>query len=148
MIVNGIILDTNVLSELMRSQPDSVVVGWFARQTGVTFYTTAITKSEILLGIAMLPAGKRRETLTDAAGKMFQEDFSGTCLPFDESCSNQYAAVVANRRRTGFSITTEDAQIAAIALSRKLPLATRNTKDFLHIEGLILHNPWFHREGA
>lgn len=142
MTVSGIILDTNVLSELMRSQPDPVVVGWFARQTVVTFYTTAITKSEILLGIALLPAGKRREALAEAAGKMFQEDFFGNCLPFDETCSNQYAAVVANRRRSGFSITTEDAQIAAISLSRNLPLATRNTKDFLHIEGVLLHNPW------
>lgn len=142
MIVNSIILDTNVLSELMRSQPDPAVIGWFARQTGVTFYTTAITKSEILLGIALLPAGKRREALADAADKMFQEEFFGNCLPFDESCSNQYAAVVANRRRSGFSITTEDALIAAIALSHNLPLATRNTRDFLHIEGLMLHNPW------
>jgi predicted nucleic acid-binding protein len=141
-IVAGILLDTNVLSELMRSQPDLAVTGWFARQTGVTFYTTAITRSEILLGIALLPAGKRRESLADAAVKMFHEDFSGTCLPFDESCTNQYAAVVANRRRSGFSITTEDAQIAAIALSRNLPLATRNTKDFLHIDRLTLHNPW------
>jgi predicted nucleic acid-binding protein len=142
--VGGIILDTNVLSELMRSQPDPVVVEWFARQTAVTFYTTAITQAEILLGIALLPAGKQRETLADAAGKMFSEDFIGRCLPFDESCSNQYASVVANRRRSGFSITTEDAQIAAIALSRNLPLATRNTKDFLHIDGLTLHNPWSH----
>jgi predicted nucleic acid-binding protein len=140
--MNGIILDTNVLSELMRSLPDAAVTGWFARQTGVTFYTTAVTKSEILLGILLLPAGKRREALADVAGKMFQVDFPGNCLPFDESCSNQYAAVVANRRRSGFSITTEDAQIAAISLSRNLPLATRNTKDFLHIEGLMLHNPW------
>ena len=142
MIVSGIILDTNVLSELMRSQPDPVVMAWFARQAGVTFYTTAITKSEILLGIALLSAGKRREALAEAAWKMFQEDFFGNCLPFDETCSNQYAAVVANRRRSGFSITTEDAQIAAISLSRNLPLATRNTKDFLHIEGVLLHNPW------
>jgi predicted nucleic acid-binding protein len=141
-IVSGIILDTNVLSELMRSQPDAAVIGWFARQGGVTFYTTAITKSDIMLGIALLPVGKRREALSEAAGKMFQEDFSGTCLPFDESCSNQYAAVVASRRRSGFSITTEDAQIAAIVLNRNLPLATRNTKDFLHIEGLTLLNPW------
>ena len=142
MIVNGIILDTNVLSELMRSQPDPAVKGWFVRQTEVTFYTTAITQSEILLGIALLPAGKRREALADAAGKMFREDFFGNCLPFDESCSNHYASVVANRRRSGFSITTEDAQIAAITLSNNMPLATRSTKDFLHIDGLLLHNPW------
>jgi predicted nucleic acid-binding protein len=142
LIVNGVILDTNVLSELMRSQPDPAVSDWFARQVGVTFYTTAITTSEILLGIALLDAGKRRNALADAAASMFQEDFSGTCLLFDEACSHLYAAVVANRRRSGFSITTEDAQIAAIALSLNMPLATRNTRDFLHIEGLTLLNPW------
>jgi toxin FitB len=140
--VGGIILYTNVLSELMRSKPAPVVVEWFARQTSVTFYVTAITQSEILLGIALLPAGKRRDALADAAEKMFREDFSGNCLPFDESCANLYASVVANRRRSGFSITTEDAQIAAIALNLKLPLATRNTKDFLHITDLTLYNPW------
>lgn len=138
----GIILDTNVLSELMRPQPEPLVLEWFARQTSVSFYVTSITQSEILLGIAMLPAGKRRDALADAAGRMFREDFSGNCLPFDESCTDLYASLVSSRHRSGFSITTEDAQIAAIALSRKLSLATRNTKDFLQIEGLTLYNPW------
>jgi len=140
--MNGIILDTKVVSELMRAQPGPLVLDWFSRQTAITFYTTAITQAEILLGIALLPAGKRRDLLADAAEKMFQEDFAGNCLPFDASCTALYASVVANRRRSGFSMTTEDAQIAAIALSRNLPLATRNTKDFLHIDGLVLYNPW------
>lgn len=140
--MGGIILDTNVLSELMRSQPAPIVVAWFARQTAATFYVTAITQAEILLGIALLPAGKRRDMLSNAADKMFSEEFFGKCLPFDDSCSALYASVVANRRRAGFSMTTEDAQIAAIALNCKLSLATRNTKDFLHIEGLNLSNPW------
>lgn len=140
--MNGIILDTNVLSELMRAQPDPMVLSWFSGQTDAQFYTTAITKAEILLGIALLPVGKRRDMLADAAEKMFQEDFSGNCLAFDESTTVLYATVVANRRRSGFSMTTEDAQIAAIALSHNLPLATRNTKDFLHIDGLMLYNPW------
>jgi hypothetical protein len=140
--MGGIILDTNVLSELMRSHPAPQVLDWFARQAVATFYATAITQSEILLGIALLPAGKRRDALADAAERMFQEDFSGRCLPFDESCTGLYASIVANRRRSGFSITTEDAQIAAIALNHKLPLATRNTRDFLHIAGLTLYNPW------
>jgi predicted nucleic acid-binding protein len=140
--MNGIILDTNVLSELMRSQPDSLVIEWFAGRINATFYITAITRSEILLGIALLPAGKRRDALAEAAEKMFKEDFSGNCLPFDEACTGLYASIVANRRRSGFSITTEDAQIAAIALNRKLPLATRNTKDFVHVAGLSLYNPW------
>jgi predicted nucleic acid-binding protein len=140
--MSGIILDTNVLSELMLAQPEPLVMEWFARQSALTFYVTTVTRSEILLGIALLPAGKRRETLADAAEKMFQEDFSGACLPFDESCAALYASIVADSRSSGVAITTEDAQIAAIALSRKLPLATRNTKDFLHIAGLSLYNPW------
>jgi len=140
--MGGLILDTNVLSELMRAQPEPSVMEWLSRQSGVVFYTTVITQAEILLGIALLPAGKRRETLLDACEMMFQEDFLGNCLPFDESCTSHYASIVSNRRRSGFSITTEDAQIAAIALSRNLPLVTRNIKDFLHIEGLVLHNPW------
>lgn len=140
--MSGVILDTNVLSELMRSQPAPVVVAWFARQTAATFYITAVTQAEILLGIALLPAGKRRDMLEDAANKMFCEEFFSKCLPFDDSCSALYASIVANRRRAGFSMTTEDAQIAAIALSRNLPLATRNTKDFFHIAGLHLSNPW------
>jgi predicted nucleic acid-binding protein len=140
--MRGIILDTNVLSELMRAQPDSLVLEWFAGQTAATFYVTAITRAEILLGIALLPAGKRRDALADASEKMFQEDFPGNCLPFDEACSGLYASIVAKGRRAGFSITTEDAQIAAIAMHRQLPLATRNTKDFLHISGLTLYNPW------
>lgn len=141
-MMNGIILDTNVLSELMKAQPASVVVDWFARQTAASYYITAITQAEILLGIALLPAGKRRDLLADAADKMFQEDFSGKCLPLDESCTAIYASIVSNRRRAGFSMTTEDAQIAAIALNQNLPLATRNTKDFLHIHGLTLYNLW------
>ena len=140
--MNGIILDTNVLSELMRSQPDSLVIEWFAGRINATVYITAITRSEILLGIALLPAGKRRDALAEAAEKMFKEDFPGNCLPFDEACTGLYASIVANRRRSGFSITTEDAQIAAIALNRKLPLATRNTKDFIHVAGISLYNPW------
>lgn len=140
--MNAIILDTNVLSELMRSHPEPLVLDWFAQQTTATFYVTAITQSEILLGIALLPAGKRRESLSDAAEKMFREDFLGNCLPFDKSCTAVYASIVANRRRSGFSTTTEDAQIAAIALTAKLPLATRNTKDFLYIADLMLCNPW------
>jgi predicted nucleic acid-binding protein len=136
------ILDTNVLSELMRLQPEQAVMDWFAAREGAVFCISAITKAEILLGISLLPGGKRRDALAAAAQGMFAEDFAGRCLPFDETCAAHYAGIVSNRRRAGFPMTTEDAQIAAIALSRNLPLATRNTKDFLHIDGLTLYNPW------
>lgn len=140
--VEQIILDTNVLSELMRPQPEPSVMDWFAARPGAVFYTTAIVQAEIMLGIALLPAGKRREALTTAALEMFTEQFGGRCLPFDATCAAQFAAIVSTRRRAGFAITTEDAQIAAIALCCGYPLATRNTKDFMHIDGLSLYNPW------
>lgn len=136
------LLDTNVLSELMRPQPNETVMDWFAGQQGVAFCTSAITHAEILLGISLLSAGKRRDALAAAADGMFSEDFAGRCLPFDESCAAHYAAIVSARRTAGFPITTEDAQIASIALSHRLPLVTRNLRDFLHIGGLVVCNPW------
>jgi predicted nucleic acid-binding protein len=140
--MESIILDTNVVSELMRSHPEQAVMEWFARRTGDVFYVSAITQAEIMLGISLLPAGKRRETLASAADGMFSQDFAGRCLPFDAAGAAIYAAIVSGRRRAGQAITTEDALIAAIALARGFPLATRNTKDFLRIGGLTLYNPW------
>lgn len=140
--MNGILLDTNVLSELMRTKPATEVLDWFERQQGASFFVSAITRAEILLGIALLPAGKRRNDLAVAAEQMFNEDFSGHSLAFDGNCATEYALLVAERARKGYTISTEDGQIAAIALSHGLPLAARNGKDFKGIEGLTLLNPW------
>ena len=140
--MKNILLDTNVISELMRPQPDPVVIDWFAKFSGTHFYVSAITQAEVLLGIALLPDGKRRDALASAAETMFKEDFSGSCLPFDAACAEPYAMIVSSRRRSGFTSTTEDTQVAAIAISGNYVLATRNTKDFLHIDGLNLCNPW------
>lgn len=137
-----IVLDTNVLSELMRTTPDPAVVEWFDTHPSANFYVTAITQAEILLGIALLPPGKRKNALAAAASVMFREDFAGRCLPFDEACADCYATIVAARRGLGLPTTTEDAQIAAIALTHRYPLATRNDRDFMHIDGLSLYNPW------
>ena len=137
----GILLDTNVLSELMRSTPDVKVLAWFQQQ-GAPFFTSTITRAEILLGIALLPEGKRRDALAVAAEKMFAEDFAGRCLAFDDEAAAQYALLVAARYRSGLPISTEDGQISAIALHHNLPLATRNVKDFARIEGLTVLNPW------
>lgn len=137
-----IILDTNVVSELMRSQPEQAVMDWFAGRTGDLFYISAITQAEIMLGISLLPAGKRRDALTVAAEGMFSQDFAGRCLPFDAANVDNYAAIVSGRRRAGQAISTEDALIASIALTNGYPLATRNTKDFLNINGLKLYDPW------
>lgn len=140
--MSGILLDTNVLSELMRPKPAVEVMNWFERQKGTSFFVSAITRAEILLGIALLPAGKHRENLAAAAEQMFNEDFAGHSLVFDGNCAIEYALLVAERTRKGRSISTEDGQIAAIALSHNLPLATRNGKDFKGIAGLAVLNPW------
>jgi hypothetical protein len=136
-----ILLDTNVLSELMRPHPNPVVVDWVNAQSSVA-RVSAITQAEIGLGIALLPDGKRRDALAVAARQMFEEDFAGRCLPFDSVAAECFARLVAERRRIGRPITTQDAQIAAIALANDMPLATRNTDDFKAITGLALVDPW------
>jgi len=137
-----ILLDTNVVSELMKMQPDPRVLNWLDRQSSNDLLTSAITKAEIELGIALLPAGKRRDGIASAADSMFAQDFSCRILAFDEAAASFYAALVSQRSGIGRPISVEDAQIAAIALRHGLLLATRNVKDFLEIEGLQLIDPW------
>jgi len=140
--MQGVLLDTNVLSELMRPQPSSMVLAWFSQQKDTEFYTSAITQAELLLGVALLPGGKRRDAIAGAVEQMFDQDFVGRCLPFDELAAHEYAALVATRNKVGMPISTEDAQIAAIALRHGLALATRNIKDFRKISELVLLDPW------
>lgn len=144
-MMQGVLLDTNVLSELMRPQPSLMVLGWFAQQQDTEFYTSAITQAELLLGVALLPGGKRRNAIADAVEQMFEQEFVELCLPFDELAAHEYAALVAARDKVGMPISTEDAQIAAIALCHGLSLATRNTKDFGKISELVLIDPWLAR---
>ena len=139
---SGFLLDTNVLSELMREHPAAAVVDWFAQNTHAVMHTSTVTQAEILTGIALLPAGKRRTALAVAAEQMFEQDFAGHCLEFDSAAAKSYAVLVAARTRQGQPISTEDAQIAAIALATGLTVITRNTKDFDNIDGLMLANPW------
>lgn len=139
---NSFLLDTNVLSELMRKRPDTDVLDWFAQHAQATMRISSVTQAEILTGITLLPAGKRRMALALAAEQMFEQDFTGRCHVFDSAAAKNYALIVAARTRQGQPISTEDAQIAAIALACGLTVATRNTKDFQHIDGLILANPW------
>ena len=138
----GFLLDTNVLSELMREQPHQKVLAWFANQTVSHLLTSAVTHAEILTGIALLPAGKRRQAMALAASQIFEEDFEGRCMGFGGLAVAQYAMVKAERQLAGRPIDTADAQIAAIALASSLTLVTRNTKDFEGIDGLAVVNPW------
>ncbi|MGC8733114.1 MAG: type II toxin-antitoxin system VapC family toxin [Halothiobacillaceae bacterium] len=136
------LLDTNVLSEFIRPQPSEAVTLWLDRLSTEQVWTCAISRAEIALGLALMPTGKRRAALALATQAMFDEDFAGRCLPFDERAALHYAAIVAQRTRAGRPISTEDAQIAAIALAHNLTLATRNVSDFEGIDGLAVVNPW------
>lgn len=137
-----ILLDTNVLSELMRPNPNGDVVQWIDALPDDDVWISAVTVGEIRLGLALLPEGHRKQILTGLADQMFRAEFFERCLPFDYQAAGEYAKIVSSRSRQGRPITVEDAQIAAIAITADLALATRNTKDFQNLEGLKLINPW------
>ena len=136
-----IVLDTNVLSELMRAEPAEPVVRWMAAQPGAVLYTTTITQAEILYGVMLLPAGKRRGAFEAAVDAMFSEDFAGRILPFGGAAALSYAHIASSRQRAGIPISSFDAQIAAITHSAGASLATRNVKDFAHC-GIEVVDPW------
>ena len=136
-----IILDTNVVSELMRSAPSSQFLRWLAKEPSLGLFTTAITQAEVLYGIALLPKGKRRAALESAAEGMFEEDFAGRVLPFDGDAARVFPQVAAARQAAGRPVTQFDAQIAAIARSRGAAISTRNTADFEGI-GVAVLDPW------
>lgn len=136
----AIVLDTNVVSELMRAAPDVRVEAWVRQVPPAMVYTTSVTLAEVLLGIARLPAGRRRTLLSDAAGDVFVS-FEDRVLPFDAAAAGHYADVVVEREHAGVPIAGFDAQIAAICRSRRSALATRNTDDFTQLN-LELIDPW------
>ncbi len=135
-----IVLDTNVLSEVVRLSPSPMVVGWLAEQSPLGVLTTAITQAEMLYGLESLAAGKRRSILQAALERIFGE-FSGRILPFDEDAARVFAKIVAGRDALGRPISQSDAMIAAIARSRRATLATRNVADFQDC-GLRIVDPW------
>ena len=136
-----IILDTNVLSELMRPKPSPRVVAWVAKQSGTELFTTSITEAEIFYGIELLAKGKRREELLAAAEAMFAEDLAGRVFGFESDAARVFSRIAAQRRALGSPISHADAQIAAIAQARRAKLATRNVADF-HDCGLDGVDPW------
>lgn len=136
-----ILLDTNVVSELMKPVPARPVAAWAALHAATSLYTTSITEAEILHGVMLLPAGQRRARLQVAAEAMFGEDFRGRVLPFGSEAARAYALIAAQRRRSGRPISHFDAQIAAIGRSTRASIATRNTADFEGC-GVELVDPW------
>ena len=135
-----IVVDTNVLSEEMRPVPAASVLAWFRRQSAASLFTTAVCQTEILVGVAMLPDGRRKVELKTAACDILVL-FAGRILPFDSAAAAAYAEIVATRRQIRRPINDFDAQIAAIARSRDMALATRDGSGFDGI-GLRVIDPW------
>lgn len=135
------VLDTNVISELMRPEPHAVVFDWVAAQPRASLYTTTISQAEILAGIAILPSGRKRQFLEAAARAIFEEELAGRILPFDEGAARCYACLFAMCKEAGRPIATADLMIAAVTRAQDASLVTRNTRYF-DACGIPLIDPW------
>lgn len=136
-----IIFDTNVLWEGMKPAPARSVLAWMAAQPRPDLFTSAITQAEILSGIEMLPSGRRKDGLSAAAERLFEEHFRDRILAFDDRAAREFSKIFAIRKAAGRPISQFDAMIAAIARVHRAALATRNTGDFEHC-GIRLVDPW------
>ena len=136
-----ILLDTNVVSEVMRPIPSQQVLDWFDRQFAADLYLPAIVEAELRFGILLLPQGRRRDGLAHALERMIAEDFAGRILAFDSRAARSYAAIAARRRQAGRAVKEADCQIATIATSTGAALVSRNVKDFAGA-GIEIRNPW------
>ena len=136
-----IVLDTNVVSELMRPSPAAQVIEWVSQQAAPTMYFTTISEAELRYGVAILPAGRRRDGLLSGIEGMLREDFAGRIIPFDRAAALDYAEIAAGRRASGHPINHADCQIAAIARSIGAAVATRDEEDFEGC-GIDVINPW------
>lgn len=136
-----IIVDTNVISELMRPAPDKRVVGWIDELMIGDVGITAISVAEVLYGLCSLQDGARKRRLFGAATEIFDEYFANRIFGFDRLAAVEYADIVTGRERSGKPISMADAQIASICRVSSAALATRNT-GFFENTGLVLIDPW------
>ncbi|MGD9889075.1 MAG: type II toxin-antitoxin system VapC family toxin [Halothiobacillaceae bacterium] len=136
-----ILLDTNVLSETQRQTPNPRVIDWIDAQALETLYLSAITVAELRAGIALMPDGKRRNSLHEVLEKRLLPLFTNRVLSFDMACTKAYAELLATSRAAGLAVETADAFIAAIALTHGFIVATRDTTPF-EAAGLSIINPW------
>lgn len=136
-----IILDTNVLSALMRTAPEAPVVAWLDRQPAESVWITSITLFEVRLGLALLPTGRRRQTLEAAFARLLKEDLENRVLDFDSAAAADAALLAAERQKAGRPVDMRDTQIAGIALARHATLATRNVRHFGDLKVPIV-DPW------
>ncbi len=136
-----IILDTNVLSALMRSTPEPPVVAWLDGQATESVWLTSITVFESRLGLALLPPGKRRRSLEDSFERLLADDLGQRVLPFDAEAAAQAAFIGAARQRAGRPVDMRDTQIAGIAVARRATLVTRNLRHFDDLPTPVI-SPW------
>ena len=136
-----ILLDTNVISEPQRREPNARVLEWIDAQALETLYLSVITVAELRAGIALMPAGKRRDSLHDNLEKRLLPMFANRVLSFDMACAKAYAELLAKSRAAGLAVETADALIAAIALANGFAVATRDTNPF-EAAGVSVINPW------
>lgn len=136
-----IVLDTNVLSEALRPNPNPEVLAWLQAQPRNALFTTTITQGELLYGVGLLPNGQRKTKLIEAVQAIFLVDMVGRVLSFDSDAANAYAQLATDRKAAGQPISQFDAMIAAITRSHGARLATRNVKDFVDC-GVSVVNPW------
>jgi toxin FitB len=137
-----IVLDTNVISEMLRLVPSPEVARWVSSQAASALYTTAVTEAEIRVGASMMPTGKRKAQLQATVDQTFSQVFAGRILPFDSAAAAIYAEITAGRRSIGRPISPFDAQIAAIARANGAEaIVTRNVDDFMSV-GVEIVNPW------
>jgi predicted nucleic acid-binding protein len=136
-----IILDTDVLSALVRENAEQVVRTWLDEQPRSSVWTTSVTVFEIRFGLALMPAGQRRSRLEIAFAESLRDDLEARILPFDERAAEETAILMADRRRAGRPIEPRDTMIAGIAISRRATLATRNTRHFMDLPTPVV-DPW------
>ena len=136
-----VLLDTNVVSELMRRTPDPAVAMWAAGQPLNSLFFSAVGEAELRYGAAVLPTGHRRETLVSDIERMLGDAFESRVLPFDRDAARAYANIAAMRRSAGRPVAPADCQIAAIARSRRMAVATRNVRDFKDADIEVV-DPW------
>lgn len=135
------VLDTNVVSELMRPKPEPSVEEWVGQRPATRLFFTAVGEAELRYGVAIMPKGTRREALASEVDAMLRDDLQGRVLPFDSRAARVYAETAARRRALGRPASHSDCQIAAIARCRNAAVATRNVRDFEGM-GVEVVNPW------
>lgn len=136
-----IVLDTNVISEVMRPEPNKQVVKWLQTQRIQEIFTTVIAEAELFKGIELMADGKRRHAFLNAIEQFLRIDMGNRILPFDRAAARLFGTIFAQRKTKGRPITPLDTEIAAIVRANNGILATRNTRDFESC-GIDLINPW------